>query len=213
MLRIDETSKTLVAPQEGGFVPEAPPAREELLHLLASGWQAFAAEIGQKNVTYLGHTLEPGVDMLAMDRSGGRIVVVLVGDSGRELIGRAMLAGAVVTNWSAEELTASNKELSAVIPGESPRIILVAPEWDDPAVATIDWLSRKHHLDLQAYKVGAMRFGAEKLLTLDPALPAADQPAAPADQAAEFFAHVAQQQAEPDAEDASSTPPPPVAAS
>ncbi len=33
MLRIDETSKTL-APQEGGFVAERPPARDELLAAL-----------------------------------------------------------------------------------------------------------------------------------------------------------------------------------
>ena len=215
MLRIDETSKTLVAPQEGGFVPEAPPARDELLHLLASGWQAFAAEIGQPHVGYLAHTMDPGIDMLAFDRSGGRIVVVLVGDSGRELLGRAMLAGAVVAGWTAEELAASHKDLNKAVPGESPRLILVAREWDEPTLAGVSWLSAKHNVELMTYKVGSMRFGSEKLLTLDPAVPAAAAAEAgdvvPADPAAQFFAHVAQQQADPAAAedgDAASSPPP-----
>lgn len=210
MLRIDETSKTLVAPQEGGFVAEAPPAREELLHLLASGWQAFASEIDQKHVTYLAHTTDPGVDLLAFDRSGGRIVVVLVGDSGRDLLGRAMLAGAVVAGWTADELAASHKELSSAVPGESPRIILVAPEWDEPSTAAVSWLESRHNLDVKAYRVGSMRFGSEKLLTLNPALPGAQAAeAVPADPAAQFFAHVAQRaDAPPPAEPEASAPPP-----
>ena len=218
MLRIDETSNTLVAPQEGGFVAEAPPARADLLHLLASGWQAFAAEIDQKHVTYLAHTLEPGVDLLAFDRSGGRIVVVLVGDHGRELLGRAVLAGAVVAGWTADELAASHKDLSAAVPGESPRIILIAPEWDDPTLNAVEWLDRKHQLELKAYKVGSMRFGSEKLLTLDPAVQTTAEATAPSDPAADFFAHISGQ-AEPEGEgeapeapeapgDPASTPPP-----
>jgi hypothetical protein len=216
MLRIDETSKTLLAPQEGGFVAEAPPARDELLHLLAAGWQAFSAEIDQKHVAYVAHTMDPGVDLLAIDRSGGRIVVVLVGESGRELLGRAMLAGAVVAGWTAEELAASHKELSAAVPGESPRIILVATEWDDPTIAAVEWLEAKHNLELKAFKVGSMRFGSEKLLTVDAAASSAAAPAGSggeADPAAQFFAHVAQQQAAPEAgapadAEAGSTPPP-----
>ena len=42
MLRIDETSGTLVAPQAAGLVQESPPDREELLALVTSSWDAFA---------------------------------------------------------------------------------------------------------------------------------------------------------------------------
>lgn len=212
MLRIDETSKTLVAPDAGGFVAEAPPAREELLHLLASGWQAFAAEIDQKHVVYLAHTLEPGVDLLAFDQSGGRIVVVLVGDSGRDLLGRAMLAGAVVAGWSADDLAGSHEALTAAVPGESPRMILIAPEWDDPTLASVDWLARKHGLELKAHRVGAMRFGSERMLTVDAAQAGAASESAPADPATDFFAHINQApaaEAPPvSAGDPASVPPP-----
>ena len=215
MLRIDETSKTLVAPQEGGFVAEAPPARDELLHLLSTGWQAFAAEIDQKNVVYLAHTMEPGVDMIAFDQSGGRVVVVLVGHSGRELLGRALLAGAVVAGWSASELSGMNSALSAAVPGESPRLILVASEWDEPTMAAAEWLDRRHNLELKAFRIGMMRFGSEKLLTVDPAVPGSTTEAA-VDPTLQFFAHMAPgSSAEPAAPPVAAEPasaPPPLAA-
>jgi hypothetical protein len=212
MLRIDETSKTL-APQEGGFTPEPPPARDELLTLIASGWQAFAPEIDQKNVAYVAHTMDPGVDMLAFDRSGGRVVVVLVGENGRELLGRALLAGAVVAGWGAEELAGMGKELAAAAPGESPRLILIAPEWDDPTITAVEWLDRKHNLEIKAHRVGMVRFGAERLLTVDDAVAGGAAAAAP-DPSADFFAHMQQPAADvppaaPDAAaEAASTPPP-----
>ena len=208
MLRIDETSKTL-APQEGGFTPEPPPARDELLTLIASGWSAFAPEIDQKHVTYVAHTMEPGVDMLAFDRSGGRVVVVLVGENGRELLGRALLAGAVVAGWGADELAAMGEALSAAVPGDSPRLVLIAPEWDEPTVAAVEWLDRKHNVEIKAHRVGMVRFGAERLLTVDAA---AAGPAPAADPGAGFYAHIqpaSESSAAPAAPaEAGSTPPP-----
>ncbi len=212
MLRIDETSKTL-APQEGGFTPEPPPARDELLTLIASGWAAFAPEIDQKHVAYVAHTMDPGVDMLAFDNSGGRVVVVLVGDSGRELLGRALLAGAVVAGWDAATLAGMGDALSAAVPGESPRLVLIAPEWDDPTIAAVEWLDRKHNLEIHAHRVGMVRFGAERLLTVDRAV-AGEAPAVAPDPSAEFFAHMGPASADtpPPAPEApaevSSTPPP-----
>ena len=46
MLRIDEMSNTLVAPQAGGLVTEVNPDRAELVAMLASSWEAFASELG-----------------------------------------------------------------------------------------------------------------------------------------------------------------------
>ena len=216
MLRIDETSNTL-APQEGGFVAEAPPARDELLSLIASGWQAFAAEIGQRNVVYVAHTTDPGVDMLAFDQSGGRVVLVLVGENGRELLGRSLLAGAVVSGWSASDLAGMGTVLSAAVPGESPRLILVASEWDEATLAAVEWLDRRHNLDVKAFRVGMMRFGSERLLTVNDATSPAPAPSATADPASEFYAHI-QQSADAPASDAPEAPaeagstPPPVSA-
>jgi hypothetical protein len=189
MLRIDETSKTL-APQEGGFVPEAPPARDELLTLIATGWAPFSAEIDQKNVSYVAHTMDPGVDMIGFDRSGGRVVVVLVGDNGRDLLGRAMLAGAVVAGWSAGDLSGMGDALSAAVPGDSPRLLLIAPEWDQPTIAAVDWLDRRHGMEIKAYKVGMMRFGSERLLTVEGAHSGPPTPPKSIDPSVDFYAHM-----------------------
>lgn len=214
MLRIDETSKTL-APQEGGFVPEAPPARDELLTLIATGWSAFAGEIDQKNVAYVAHTMDPGVDMLAFDRSGGRVVVVLVGDSGRELIGRAMLAGAVVAGWSAGDLAGMGEALSAAVPGDSPRLILIAPDWDEPTLAAVDWLDRRHGMEIKAFTVGMMRFGSERLLTVEVAHTGPVQAPKGVDPTVDFYAHMQANEGAPAAPDAPAEPastPPPISA-
>ena len=50
MLRIDETSKTLVATQAGSFVTEDAPDRDELLALVTSGWDAYATELGHESM-------------------------------------------------------------------------------------------------------------------------------------------------------------------
>jgi len=191
MLRIDETSNTLVAPQQGGFVPDTPPQRSELLHLLAGGWQAFANELGQAHLHYLAREPEPGVDLVAFDAADGRVGVVLVGDAGRELVGRAVIAAAEVAGWDAQDLAEVHEMLSAAVPGDSPRLILVATSWDEQSLAALDWLTRRHGVEVTAHLVSMVRFGSERLMSVVRAYPAADGAAVdPAAQAQRFFADV-----------------------
>ena len=72
MLRIDETSKTLVAPQAGGLVTEGNPDRAELLALLAASWEAFSAELGHPSLRFVASQPVPGLDILAFDEQAGR---------------------------------------------------------------------------------------------------------------------------------------------
>src|SRR5919107_3745555 len=78
VLRIDETSKTLVAPQAGGLVTEAAPEREELLSLVGASWEAFAQELGLPNLKFVAAEPVPGVDILAFDEVARKTVVVQV---------------------------------------------------------------------------------------------------------------------------------------
>ena len=95
MLRIDETSGTLVAPQAAGLVQESPPDREELLALVTSSWDAFAAELGLSGVRLLAREPVPYVDLLGFDDQAGRVVVILVtGDTVEWQLGRALGAAA-----------------------------------------------------------------------------------------------------------------------
>jgi hypothetical protein len=67
VLRIDETSKTLVAPPAGGLVTEVNPDRDEMLALVSSSWEAFAGELGQPSLRFVGPGPVPGLDLLAFD--------------------------------------------------------------------------------------------------------------------------------------------------
>jgi hypothetical protein len=167
LLRIDETSKTLVAPQAGGLVTAAAPDREELLALVGASWEAFAQELGLPSLRLLATEPLPGVDMLAFDEQAGRAVVVQVtGDTVEWQLYRALQAAATVAGLDAAALEAVHEALSAAVPGDTPQLVLIAGAFDPSALATAGWLSRRHGLDISTYAVSVMRFGNERLLSV-----------------------------------------------
>jgi hypothetical protein len=167
VLRIDETSKTLVAPQAGGLVAEAAPDREELLALVGSSFEAFAAELGMPHAKLVAHEPAPGADLVAFDESDGRAVVLHVtGDTVEWQLARALGAAAEVASWDAARLAEVSEALQAVVPGDSPRLVVLAGGYDPRALATIDWLSRRHGIEISAFSVSVLRFGAERLLSV-----------------------------------------------
>jgi hypothetical protein len=167
VLRIDETSGTLVAPQASGLVQESPPDREELLALVTSSWEAFAGELGLPGVKLLAREPVPYVDLLGYDDESHRLVVILVtGDTVEWQLGRALGAAAEVSGWDKQKLEEAHESLADVEPGESPALVLVAGGYDERALATIEWLSGKHGVPISAYTVAMVRFGGERLLSV-----------------------------------------------
>ena len=167
MLRIDETSKTLVAPQAGGLVTEASPDRDELLALVGASWEPFAQELGLPSLKLLATEPVAGVDMLAFDEQSGRAVVVQVtGETVEWQLYRALQAAAAVAAMDAAQLAAVHEALGAAVPGDSPRLVMVAGAYDASALATAAWLTRRHGLDISTYAVSVMRFGNERLLSV-----------------------------------------------
>ena len=154
MLRIDETSKTLVAPQAGGLVTEGNPDRAELLALLGGSWEAFAAELGHPSLRLVAAEPVPGVDLLAFDEQAGRAVVVQV-TNGVDFaeVGRALAAAAQVASWDAAALAAVHESLSAAVPGDSPQVVLIAGGFDAATVATVEWLARRHGVEVSCFAV------------------------------------------------------------
>ena len=167
MLRIDETSKTLVAPQAGGLVTEAAPERDELLTLMTASWEAFAAELGLPHLRLVGREPVPGADLLAFDEAEGRAVVLHVtGDTVEWQVARALSAAAEVAAMDAAQLESISEALAAVVPGDSPRVVLLAGGYDARALGTVEWLSRRHGLEMSAFSISVMRFGNERLLSV-----------------------------------------------
>ena len=165
MLRIDETSGTLVAPQAGGLVTENSPQRDELLSLIGSSWPAFAQELGRPSLRLVAREPAPGVDLLAFDEQSGRAVVVHV-TGGTAEIGGALAAAADVAGWDAGRLASVSDALEAVVPGDSPQLVLVAGGYEAPALATVEWLARRHGVEVSAFSVSVLRFGNERLLSI-----------------------------------------------
>ena len=181
MLRIDETSKTLVAPQAGALVTEASPDREELLALVSASWEAFVQELGLPNLRLLATEPLPGVDMLAFDAQAGRAVLVQVtGETVEWQLIRALQSAAAFTALDAAQLAAVHEALEAVVPGDSPQIVVVAGAYDARALATSAWLNRRHGVDISTYAVTVLRFGNERLLSVrrEPSEGQAKDPAA-----------------------------------
>jgi hypothetical protein len=167
VLRIDETSKTLVAPQAGGLVTEASPDREELLALVGASWDAFAHELGMPSLRYLASEPMPGVDVLAFEEQSGRAVVVQVtGETVEWQLARSLNAAAAVASLDAAGLAALHSSLEAAVPGDSPLLVLVAGGYDPRALETAGWLSRRHGVEISTFVVSLMRFGNERLLSV-----------------------------------------------
>ena len=181
MLRIDETSKTLVAPQAGGLVAEGSPQRDELLALVAASWEAFAHELGQPSLRLLDTEPLPGADILAFDEQSGRAVVVQVtGETVEWQLVRALQAAAAVADMDAAALAGLHSALEAAVPGDSPKVVVIAGAFDPRALATAAWLSRRHGVEITTFTVSVMRFGGERLLSVSraPRDGAAPDPAA-----------------------------------
>jgi len=167
LLRIDETSGTLVAPQAGGLVTETSPERDELLALVGASWSAFAQELGMPNLRLVATEPAAGVDLLAFDEQSGRAVVLFVtGETVEWQISRALAAAADVASWDAARLGDVSEALEAVVPGESPQLVLVAGGYDPRAVTTLEWLSRRHGVDAACFSISVLRFGNERLLSV-----------------------------------------------
>jgi hypothetical protein len=167
VLRIDETSNTLVAPQAGGLVTETAPDRDELLSLVAASWEAFAAELGLPSLRLAATEAVAGGELLAFDEQTGQVVVLhLTGEVVEWQLARALGAAAEVAGWDAARLAAASPALEAAVPGDSPRLVIVAGGFDPRALATAEWLGRRHGVEIATFAVSVLRFGSERLLSV-----------------------------------------------
>jgi hypothetical protein len=165
LLRIDETSGTLVAPQAGGLVTENSPERDELIALVRASWPAFAHELGLPSLRLVAHEPAPGIDLLAFDEQSGRAVVLHVtGETVEWQVARALAAAAEVAGWDAAKLASVSDALEAVVPGDSPQLVLVAGGYDPRALTTVEWLACRHGVEASCFSVSVLRFGNERLL-------------------------------------------------
>jgi hypothetical protein len=135
--------------------------------LVGASWTAFAQELGMPNLRLVATEPAAGVDLLAFDEQSGRAVALFVtGETVEWQISRALAAAADVASWDAARLAEISEALEAVVPGDSPQLVLVAGGYDPRAVATLEWLSRRHGVEASCFSVSVLRFGNERLLSV-----------------------------------------------
>jgi hypothetical protein len=167
LLRIDETSGTLVAPQAGGLVTENSPDRDELLALVGASWEVFAQELGHPSLRLVANEPAAGVDLLAFDEQSGRAVALYVtGETVEWQVARALAGAAEIAAWDAAKLASVSDVLEAAVPGDSPQLVIVAGGFDPRALATVEWLGRRHGVEACCHVVSVLRFGNERLLSV-----------------------------------------------
>ena len=109
----------------------------------------------------------PGADLLAFDEQAGRAVVLHVtGETVEWQVSRALAAAAEVASWDAAKLASVSEALEAVVPGDSPALVLVAGGFDPRALATVEWLAKRHGVEVSCFSVSVLRFGNERLLSV-----------------------------------------------
>jgi hypothetical protein len=59
-----------------------------------------------------------------------------------------------------------SEALEAVVPGDSPALVLVAGGFDPRALATAEWLAKRHGVEISCFSVSVLRFGNERLLSV-----------------------------------------------
>ena len=74
----------------------------------------------------------------------------------------------------AASLAAVHESLQAAVPGDSPQVVLLASAFDARTLATVDWLTRRHGLEISCFVISVFRFGAERLLSIRREYPARD---------------------------------------
>jgi hypothetical protein len=210
VLRIDETSKTLVAPQAGGFVTEDAPDRDELLALVTSGWEAFAHELGHQNMRLCATAPVPGLDILAFDEQAGRVVVAqVVGRDPEHEIGRALVAAAAVSHWDSNALAGVHGSLESAMPGDSPGIVFIGGSFGASMLGAVEWLTRRHQIAAACYSVSVLRFGSERLLAVRRDFPPSEsRQASPASEVQKLLGDPLQAVGVATSSSSSSAPPP-----
>jgi hypothetical protein len=173
VLRIDENSKTLVAPQAAEVVQDTPPAPEEILEMAVSSWHAFMEELGLPSLKLVAREPVAGLDALAFDESTGRAAVVQF-TGGEHQLARAVTGAAQVAAMDAASLADVHDALSATVPGDSPQIILIGAGLDRSSLQTTDFLVRRHGMDISAHALVVFRFGSEKLMSVRRDYPVSD---------------------------------------
>jgi hypothetical protein len=187
MLKLDSAGRQLIPFEDRDLRSEHLLERTDIQEMIASSWDAFAAELGFPSLRLIDTEVRPHdsvanrIDILAFDEEqGAPVIVELKRDRNKLQLLQALSYAAMVWTWDPDRLKslagsdADDDLLNSIdnMEGElSPRIILIAEEFDPEVILTADWLSRKHGVDLSCFTLLVQRLGDDRFVRLQLSYP------------------------------------------
>lgn len=182
MLRIDDTSKTLVPPRPGTLKTESLRERQDLQELIVNSWDVVAGELGFPDLRLLGKEIIPHascadrIDILAFDETDGRPAIIeLKRDRSRLHLLQGLSYAGMVDTWTTADyarlLEGNDDEdlrnsIEARDATASPAVILIAEQFEPEVILAANWLHSKHEVDIYCFSLKLFGFGEDLHLTV-----------------------------------------------
>lgn len=191
MLKVDPSTKTLVAVSSTTLTQANILERTHLQEAIVRSWDAFISEMGYEELFLVGSEIVPHdscrdrIDLLAISREGTPVVFELKRHRDRLQLLQAVSYAAMVAKWDAarfrQALGAKDdedaEELRSLLEDEAfqlgePEIVLIAESFDPEVILAAEWLS-KFGVPISAFAISGVEHRGDTLITIDQRFPLA----------------------------------------
>jgi len=176
MLRIDRSLKTLKRLNRKEIPGAGLKEREDIQQMIRNSPEEFFSEMGEEWLL-VGEEVRPTdivedrIDLLAIDRQGAAAIIELKRRDHKLLLLQALSYASMVSRWAPERFVDERSKLlskpRADVEDEieqhlsedfgtlnqSQRVILIAEGFDWEVLATCEWLTEKHDVDIRCYRL------------------------------------------------------------
>lgn len=188
MLRIDRQQRSLTRLRQNTIHESALKERSDIQRMILNSPEAFIAEIGEP-LLLLGEEIRPAdavddrIDLLAVDEEGAVVVIELKRGTHKLHLLQSLSYAATIAEWTTAELLAERCRLlgkpmaevqeeieeflgegSAALNSRQ-RIMLLAEDFDFMVLATAEWLTEKHGVDIRCYRLALCQDDQTEYLT------------------------------------------------
>jgi len=191
VLKVDPSTKTLVAVSSTTLTQANILERTHLQEAIVRSWDAFISEMGYEELFLVGSEVVPHdscrdrIDLRAISRQGTPVVFELKRHRDRLQLLQAVSYAAMVAKWDAgrfrQALGGRNdedaEELRSLLEDEAfelgkPEIVLIAESFDPEVILAAEWLA-KFGVPIAAFAISGVEHRGDTLITIDQRFPLA----------------------------------------
>lgn len=191
MLKLDPSTKTLVAVSSTTLTQANILERTHLQEAIVRSWDAFISEIGYEELFLVGSEVVPHdscrdrIDLLAISREGTPVVFELKRHRDRLQLLQAVSYAAMVAKWDAPRFLGAlgtkddedAEELRSLLQDEAfelrdPEIVLVAESFDPEVILAAEWLAQ-FGVPISAFAISGVEHHGDTLISIDQRFPLA----------------------------------------